>query len=378
MAVGPTDVWPSRAPVAYPGGRGVAFLRLHGDAAKAAAAGDRALQLRICGVATPLEFVPGGRRLHRTVARARILELERLSPVEAQKAEIRTLALEQNLASSETSFLAVVENTEMPPAHSSVDIELGTHLEVVACPSPMLASRLEEMVSMPRGCDETRRSCASSSGCKVGIAPESKASGVPSCCAGRGGGGHRDSMIRMQGSTLTRSPAEYDHFVKVLLIGDSGVGKTSLMLRYCDNTVPCPSAAALPTIGVDFSVKRVTCSTGERVKLTIWDTAGQERFRTITMSFFRGAHVIFVVYDVTSSKSFENARDWIDQARRQCAEDVQVVLLANKCDLEAVVPAEEAKDFARSVGVEFSEVSAQSALNLEEAFMGAVTRLLGS
>ena len=97
---------------------------------------------------------------------------------------------------------------------------------------------------------------------------------------------------------------DYDHLFKLVIIGDSGVGKSSLLVRFADDTF---SENCISTIGVDFKIKTIDIN-GERVKLQLWDTAGQERFRTITATYYRGTHGVIVVYDVTSGESFANVK----------------------------------------------------------------------
>merc|ERR1712159_656276 len=100
---------------------------------------------------------------------------------------------------------------------------------------------------------------------------------------------------------------EYDYLFKLLLIGDSGVGKSCLLFRFADDTY---QESYISTIGVDFKIRTVELE-GKTIKLQIWDTAGQERFRTITSSYYRGAHGIIVVYDVTDQESFNNVKTWL-------------------------------------------------------------------
>ncbi|XP_028565672.1 ras-related protein Rab-35 isoform X2 [Lacerta agilis] len=107
---------------------------------------------------------------------------------------------------------------------------------------------------------------------------------------------------------------DYDHLFKLLIIGDSGVGKSSLLLRFADNTF---SGSYITTIGVDFKIRTVEIN-GEKVKLQIWDTAGQERFRTITSTYYRGTHGVIVVYDVTSAESFVNVKRWLHEINQNC------------------------------------------------------------
>jgi Ras-related protein Rab-1A len=178
-----------------------------------------------------------------------------------------------------------------------------------------------------------------------------------------------------------------------LLIGDSGVGKSCLLLRFADDTY---TESYISTIGVDFVSKiKLVCRNayrrpvlltviivfvqkirtveldGKTIKLQIWDTAGQERFRTITSSYYRGAHGIIVVYDVTDAESFNNVKQWLHEIDRYASENVNKLLVGNKCDLASkrAVTFEQGKDFAESIGIEFLETSAKNATNVEKAFM---------
>jgi len=161
--------------------------------------------------------------------------------------------------------------------------------------------------------------------------------------------------------------SDYDYLFKLLLIGDSGVGKSCLLLRFADNTY---TDSYISTIGVDFKIRTVEID-GKTVKLQIWDTAGQERFRTITSSYYRGAHGIIVVYDVTDKVSFNNVKQWLGEIDRYACQSVNKLLVGNKADLveKKVVDFNEAKEFADSLSISFLETSAKSAQNVEEAFI---------
>jgi Ras-related protein Rab-1A len=160
---------------------------------------------------------------------------------------------------------------------------------------------------------------------------------------------------------------EYDYLFKLLLIGDSGVGKSCLLLRFADDSY---TESYISTIGVDFKIRTIQLD-GKTIKLQIWDTAGQERFRTITSSYYRGAHGIIVVYDVTEAESFNNIKQWLHEIDRYACEGVNRLLVGNKCDLTTKRQVEygSAKDFAESLGVPFLETSAKSATNVEQAFI---------
>ncbi|EIW67187.1 GTP-binding protein ypt1 [Tremella mesenterica] len=161
--------------------------------------------------------------------------------------------------------------------------------------------------------------------------------------------------------------AEYDYLFKLLLIGDSGVGKSCLLLRFADDTY---TDSYISTIGVDFKIRTIELE-GKTVKLQIWDTAGQERFRTITSSYYRGAHGIIVVYDVTDRDTFTNVKQWLQEIDRYAVEGVNKLLVGNKSDLttKKVVEHNEAKSFADELGIPFLETSAKNATNVEQAFL---------
>jgi Ras-related protein Rab-8A len=162
-------------------------------------------------------------------------------------------------------------------------------------------------------------------------------------------------------------PQAYDYLIKLLLIGDSGVGKSCLLLRFSDDSF-IPSF--ITTIGIDFKIRTIELE-GKRIKLQIWDTAGQERFRTITTAYYRGAMGILLVYDVTDEKSFQNIRNWIRNIEQHATESVNKMLIGNKCDMvdKKVVDTEKGKALADEYGIKFLETSAKNSINVEEAFI---------
>jgi len=173
----------------------------------------------------------------------------------------------------------------------------------------------------------------------------------------------------MSGPNLTHvSATEYDYLFKLLLIGDSGVGKSCLLLRFADRKY---TDSYISTIGVDFKIRTIELE-GKTIKLQIWDTAGQERFRTITSSYYRGAHGIIIVYDVTDHESFTNVKTWLAEIHRYASDNVNKLLVGNKSDLtnKKVVDFEVAKDFADKMdNMPFLETSAKAATNVEQAFL---------
>lgn len=160
---------------------------------------------------------------------------------------------------------------------------------------------------------------------------------------------------------------KYDQNIKLLLIGDSGVGKTCLMLRYAQGTF---SETFITTVGIDYKYKFIEID-GKKVRLEIWDTAGQERFKAITRSYLRGAQGILCVYDVTDSNSYEHVSSWMLQIKQYADLKVVKVLVGNKCDLEQrrAVKFEDGKSLAaKSDEIPFFECSAKQETNVKEAF----------
>lgn len=167
-----------------------------------------------------------------------------------------------------------------------------------------------------------------------------------------------------------------DYLFKLVLIGDSGVGKSCLLLRFADDSF---TDSYISTIGVDFRFRTVTIDK-KTVKLQIWDTAGQERFRTITSAYYRGAHGIIMVYDVTSDESFEHVEEWLSEVNRHASESTIKLLVGNKADLvdKKAVPAEKASQFAENLGISFLETSAKNATNVETAFLTMAQELIAA
>ncbi|XP_078064605.1 ras-related protein Rab-35-like [Mustelus asterias] len=156
---------------------------------------------------------------------------------------------------------------------------------------------------------------------------------------------------------------DYDHLFKLLIIGDSGVGKSSLLLRFADNTF---SGSYITTIGVDFKIRTVDIN-GEKVKLQIWDTAGQERFRTITSTYYRNTHGVIIVYDVTNPESFVNVKRWLHEISQNC-DTVTKILVGNKNEEASRRQVEfaDAKRFSEQMGICLFETSAKENTNVEE------------
>ena len=170
---------------------------------------------------------------------------------------------------------------------------------------------------------------------------------------------------------------EYDYLFKILLIGNSGVGKSSLLFRFSENIW---EKEFIPTIGVDFvsniniikkqKLKSIEVD-GKKVKLQIWDTAGQERFKNIQASYYKGANGILVVYDITNKESFEHVNSWLIEIEKNGNKNVFKILIGNKNDLEEqrAVTKEQGEEFASINGMDFFETSAKTAYQVQEAFI---------
>uniref|UniRef100_A0A7N0UC11 Uncharacterized protein n=1 Tax=Kalanchoe fedtschenkoi TaxID=63787 RepID=A0A7N0UC11_KALFE len=167
----------------------------------------------------------------------------------------------------------------------------------------------------------------------------------------------------------------YDLSFKILLIGDSGVGKSSLLVSFISNS----SDQISPTIGVDFKIKQLTVG-GRRLKLTIWDTAGQERFRTLTTSYYRGAQGIILVYDVTQRETLTNLSDvWAKEVELYSTnQDCVKMLIGNKVDIdvERAVSRDEGSALAKEMGSLFLECSARTRENVEHCFQELALKIM--
>jgi len=168
-------------------------------------------------------------------------------------------------------------------------------------------------------------------------------------------------------------PDGYDYLFKLLLIGDSGVGKSCLLLRFAEDAF---TESYLSTIGVDFKIRTIE-SEGKMLKLQIWDTAGQERFRTISQAYYRGAHGIAVVYDVTDNETFEHVKGWLMEVNKHASGNVRKLLIGNKSDLveKKVVEYSLAQKFADEQGIAFVETSAKNSTNVEQAFLALAKQI---
>eukprot|EP01088_Endostelium_zonatum_P020188 TRINITY_DN72_c0_g1_i1.p1 TRINITY_DN72_c0_g1~~TRINITY_DN72_c0_g1_i1.p1 ORF type:complete len:213 (+),score=49.66 TRINITY_DN72_c0_g1_i1:74-712(+) len=160
---------------------------------------------------------------------------------------------------------------------------------------------------------------------------------------------------------------QYDFLFKILIIGDSGVGKSALLLRFADDSY---TESYISTIGVDFKIRTVKVE-DKTVKLQIWDTAGQEKFRTIISSYYRGAHGIIVAFDTTDELTFNHVTTWLREIERFALGGVSKLLVGTKSDLTGarVVDFNRAKKFADDLGIPYVETSAKTSDNVDEAFL---------
>ncbi|KAH3673407.1 hypothetical protein WICPIJ_009795 [Wickerhamomyces pijperi] len=159
---------------------------------------------------------------------------------------------------------------------------------------------------------------------------------------------------------------DYEYLFKIVLIGDSGVGKSNLLTRFTRNEFDLESRS---TIGVEFATRTIEID-GKRVKAQIWDTAGQERYRAITSAYYRGAVGALIVYDISKSESYESISKWLKELRDHADENIVIELVGNKSDLDHLraVPTDEAKHFSAENQLLFTEASALNAENVDLSF----------
>lgn len=174
-------------------------------------------------------------------------------------------------------------------------------------------------------------------------------------------------------SSSDEEGAGEEYLFKIVIIGDSAVGKSNLLSRYARNEFNPHSKA---TIGVEFQTRTLVIQ-HKSVKAQIWDTAGQERYRAVTSAYYRGAVGAMLVYDITRRQSFDHIPRWLDELRSHADKNIVIILIGNKTDLEnqRAVPTEDAKEFAQKEGLFFLETSALDATNVESAFLTVLTEI---
>ena len=168
-------------------------------------------------------------------------------------------------------------------------------------------------------------------------------------------------------------PINFHYLLKYIIIGDSSVGKSNLLLRYSYGKF---NPEYQLTMGVEFSAKNVEIR-NKIYRIQIWDTAGQENFRSITRAYYKNSACALVVYDISSRESFNNVDDWIDDCKNQSSETIFMVLVGNKSDLsdKRQVSVEEGKELAEKYGILFYETSAKDGINVEEIFINSASEI---
>ncbi len=160
---------------------------------------------------------------------------------------------------------------------------------------------------------------------------------------------------------------EVEFVFKILLLGDSEVGKSCFLMRYSDNVFV---ENYITTIGLDYKLKSVKLDSGKTIKVQLWDTAGQDKYRTIAKNYFKGSHGILLLYDITKQSSFNNIREWIQDIREEVSPKAIIFLIGNKIDLadQRKISKEKGIELAEEYKLPFFEASAKSGENVDEVF----------
>ena len=172
---------------------------------------------------------------------------------------------------------------------------------------------------------------------------------------------------------MTEEEENYNMIFKIVLVGDSGVGKTNLLLRYLKNEFNTQTKA---TVGVEFGTTKVQIDNA-LIKAQIWDTAGQERYRSITSAYYKGAHGALIVYDITRKDSFDSVEKWLSDLKNNGEEKMVIMAIGNKCDMvnERVISTEDGEAKAQRNNIAFLETSALNATNVAKAFDELIQKL---
>jgi Ras-related protein Rab-11A len=167
--------------------------------------------------------------------------------------------------------------------------------------------------------------------------------------------------------------SSYELLYKVIIIGDTAVGKSNILSRYVKDEF---SSNSKSTVGVELGIKFLKIK-NTKTKIQIWDTAGQERYRAITSSYFKGSNGCFIVYDITNEASFNNIENWYEQIQKETSSDLPILLVGNKCDLEdeRKVPIEKGKEKAKNLNCAFFETSALKKINIDKIFEELVNNI---
>ncbi len=170
------------------------------------------------------------------------------------------------------------------------------------------------------------------------------------------------------------SSNDSDLVFKILLLGDSEVGKSCFLMRYSENVF---IENYITTIGLDYKLKTVKLDTGKTIKVQLWDTAGQDKYRTIAKNYYKGSHGILLLYDITKQSSFDNIREWVRDIKEEVNEKAILFLIGNKIDMEdqRKIPKEKGVELAEEFKIPFFEASAKSGENVDEVFKALYNKI---